>query len=67
MQLTFERDLRFQEGGDLVVWGCGVWGVGPFSWSLRRMNGMRNCQRAEQEGDKDWTVKKILKNNNKYK
>jgi hypothetical protein len=25
----------------------------------RRRNGMRNCQRADQKGDNDWTVKKI--------
>jgi hypothetical protein len=24
-----------------------------------RRNGMRNCQRADQEGDNDWTAKEI--------
>lgn len=33
-------------------------GVGCRGKGLRR-NSMRSCQRAEQEGDKYWTVKKL--------
>jgi hypothetical protein len=34
-------------------------GVGAFSWRWGRKNGMRNCQRVEQEGHNEWTVKKL--------
>jgi hypothetical protein len=33
-------------------------GVEMSSWRQGRKNGLRNCWRAEWEGDKDWTVKK---------
>jgi hypothetical protein len=35
--------------------------VGTFSWRWGRRNVMRNCWRADWEGDNDWTVKKYLK------
>jgi hypothetical protein len=31
---------------------------GTSSWIWGRKNGMRNCERAEWEGDSNWTVKK---------
>jgi hypothetical protein len=38
-----------------VVVGCE--GAGTSSWRRGRRNGMRNCGRAEQEGDNDWIIK----------
>jgi hypothetical protein len=43
-------------------------GVGTFSWRPGRRYGMRDDQRTDQKGDKDWTVKKkkrLNDNNNK--
>ena len=39
------------------------WGVETCSW--RWGNGLRNCWRADGEGDNDWPVKKKIKYNNK--
>lgn len=37
-----------------------VWGVRTTTGGVGgRRNGMRNCQRTDLEGDKEWTVKKI--------
>jgi hypothetical protein len=42
------------------VWRSG--GVrGASSWGWKRRYGMRNSQRTDQNGDKDWTVKKKKK------
>jgi hypothetical protein len=46
-----------------VSWGL----VGTFSWKGRSKYGMRNSQRADQEKDNKWTVKKRLKNDLKKK
>jgi hypothetical protein len=35
-----------------------VRGGGTYYWGWGKRNGMRNCQRADLEGDKNWTVKK---------
>jgi hypothetical protein len=35
-----------------------MWRVETFSWRLGRRYGMRNSQRTEREGNKDWTAKK---------
>jgi hypothetical protein len=35
--------------------------LGTFSWRLGRRCGMRNSQRADQEGDNDWTIKMRFK------
>jgi hypothetical protein len=48
MHLTLES-LRPREWGGLARWGV-IEGVGTFSWRLGRKNGMRNCQRVDQEG-----------------
>jgi hypothetical protein len=44
-----------REWGGVVGW---EWGLGTSSWRWGRRNGMRNSQRAAQEEDKDWIVKK---------
>jgi hypothetical protein len=38
-------------------------GVGTSSWRRGRRNGMRNCRKEDREGDKNWTVKKKIKDN----
>jgi hypothetical protein len=45
------------------VWECRD--VETSSWRRERRNGMGNCQRVEWEGDNNWTVKKMIKDNNK--
>ena len=42
-------------GGGEAWWSEG--GMGAFSWRQGRRNGMRNCQRVDCEGDKNWNVK----------
>jgi hypothetical protein len=42
-------------------------GVGTSSGRQGRRDGIKNCWRAEQEGDNDWTVKKIKDNNKNNK
>jgi hypothetical protein len=44
-------------GGGEAWWSEG--GMGAFSWRQGRRNGMRNCQRVDCEGDKNWNVKRI--------
>ena len=39
--------------------GLGGWGHALGDGSVERRYGMRNSQRVDQEGDNDWTVKKI--------
>jgi hypothetical protein len=34
-----------------------VWGCGDILLEMGRRNVMRNCQRADQEGDNDWIIK----------
>jgi hypothetical protein len=61
MHLNLEK---FEAPGSEEIW----WGrsgvVGTSSWRWRMRSGMKNCQRAEQEGNKNQTVKKRLNNNN---
>jgi hypothetical protein len=47
--------------------GGGGWGWEHPLVGRRRSKGVRNNQRADQEGDTDWSVKKRLKSNNKAK
>ena len=56
MPLTLKR-LEARGSGE-VWWG--VWSVCGYILldTGGRRNGMRNCQRADQEGNNDWTVKK---------
>jgi hypothetical protein len=55
MHLALER-LEAPESEEawqaVRVWG----GVGTSSWRWERRNGMGNCWRAEQEGNRDRTV-----------
>jgi hypothetical protein len=51
-----------------VPWSGEVWqsgaGVGTSSWRQARMNGMRNYQWVDYNGDKIWIVKKkMIKDN----
>ena len=50
------EDALEAPGGGEIWWG----GVGISSWTQGRRNVMRNCWRASQEGDNDWTVKKDI-------
>jgi hypothetical protein len=58
MHLTLER---LESPGNGEAWkDMGVCGaVGTSYWRWGRKNGPRNCWTAEQDGDNDWTVKKI--------
>ena len=44
--------------------GGGGWGWEHPLVGRRRSKGVRNNQRADQEGDNSWTVEKISNNNN---
>ena len=53
-------------------WGSRRWQVlagygGVSSWRNRSRNGIRNCQRMNQKGENDWTVKKQKQKQNKAK
>ena len=54
MNLTLER-LEAPGSGKA---GLGGWGH-PLE-SVGRKNGMGNCQRADWEGDNDWSVEKMI-------
>jgi hypothetical protein len=56
MLLTLKR-LEAPGSGE-VSWGGSV-GVGTSSWRWGRRYGMRNSQRADREGNKNWIIKKI--------
>jgi hypothetical protein len=45
---------RLEAPGGKESW-CGE--LGTSFWRLGRINGMKNCQRTNEEGDSDWTVK----------
>jgi hypothetical protein len=42
----------------MKLWSGDRGGVGTSSWRLGRRYGMRNSQRVDKEGDKDWTLRK---------
>jgi hypothetical protein len=56
MHLTLKR-LEAPRNGKAWMSGVGAW-VHPLGDRGSR-NGLRNCQRADQEVDNNWTVKNV--------